>query len=109
MSRPYHARETSLLWLPALGFLLCGLLFGYLALPVAGHSGPVTCDGDVMRPGDQCLLNVNGSTSSSSYEELRARQEAGHGWEPVALTIGGGTLLIGCGLTALAVRNTRRR
>ena len=84
-------------WLMSLGF------------PKAGYDGPVTCDGQEMGPGDRCRVEVSGSVNITSYEDLRAKQLAGHGWEVEGLVIGGVLVAIGLFFLWLIVRLYRRR
>ncbi|GAA2264498.1 hypothetical protein GCM10010415_30620 [Streptomyces atrovirens] len=48
--------------------LIAGLLAG-------SEDGPPTCDGKVMRPGDQCMVSINGQRSSAGYDEMIRRRE----------------------------------
>lgn len=95
-------------------FLIALMVIGGSALlslgfPKAGFDGPVICDGQEMGPGDRCRVEVNGSINITSYEDLRAQQLAGHGWELPGLVIGGVMLLMGLFFLGLMVRLYRRR
>ncbi|MEV8441951.1 hypothetical protein AB0425_31625 [Actinosynnema sp. NPDC051121] len=80
-----------------------------LGFPKTGFDGPVICDGQEMGPGDQCRVASNGSVDITGYEDLRAQQLAGHGWELQGLVIGGVMLLMGLFFLGLMVRQYRRR
>lgn len=80
-----------------------------LGFPKAGFDGPVVCDGQEMGPGDRCRVEAGGSINITSYEDLRAQQLAGHGWELPGLVIGGVLLLMGLSFLGLMVRLHRRR
>jgi hypothetical protein len=95
-------------------FLIALMVIGGSALlslgfPKAGFDGPVICDGQEMGPGDRCRVEVSGSINITSYEDLRAQQLAGHGWELPGLVIGGVLLLMGLSFLGLMVRLYRRR
>ncbi len=56
---------------------------------VTTGDGPPTCDGKVMRPGDQCVITVNEQRSSAGYEEMTRRNES---TQRDSLIIGGSCL-----------------
>ncbi|MFI9387787.1 hypothetical protein [Kutzneria sp. NPDC052558] len=92
--RPFDLGSVVLWIVPAI-MLVAGVAIVPKGFPTAGSDGPVMCGDEVMGPGDSCRLEVSGSISINTYEELHAKQLAGHGWEPEAFGIGGAFLLIG--------------
>ncbi|WP_193317978.1 MULTISPECIES: hypothetical protein [Streptomyces] len=62
----------------------------------ADGDGPPRCEGKVMRPGDQCLVTVNGRRGQAGYEEMARRQEdARREWVTIGgITLGGGVVLL---------------
>jgi hypothetical protein len=66
-----------------------------LAELLGSSDGPPTCDGRTMRPGDQCLLIVNGQNSSIGYEQmLRSNENPSSDWLVLGGALLGGGLML---------------
>ena len=81
----------------AFGFAasVMGLFVLLLGLTSSG-GGPPTCGDEVMRPGDQCHITVNGRGSTAGYEEMVRRNESGPRDDLImsGVLLGGGAVLL---------------
>ncbi|MBX9392840.1 hypothetical protein K4749_04365 [Streptomyces sp. TRM72054] len=85
----------ALMLIAGFGASVAGLI-ALLAGLLSSGDGPPTCDGEVMRPGDQCLITVNGQRSSAGYEEMARRNESAprDGQIIGGTALGGGVVLL---------------
>ncbi|GHJ45601.1 hypothetical protein Cs7R123_29430 [Catellatospora sp. TT07R-123] len=86
-----------------IGAILLALIgVGMIAFGIHQQSAAVTCDNQVMTPGDQCIRYSDSSRTAYTFDEYAGRQHT----QGVVITVFGVALLGYAGYTA--VRESRR-
>jgi hypothetical protein len=93
------------------------LVFGVMLVSFGAGGGRndsnlIYCGSEIMSPGDVCEETSRGSTTTKTYAEMKASDEAGkrifNSWGRWAL-LGGGVVLMGAGIAGIVATRRRRR
>lgn len=101
-----------ILWAMGWVFVVLALQAGYDAAD-AEYTGTPVCDGQVMSPGDTCIVFGNGAGQSGTYEEIVAENERdakaeAWGWAEAQGALGAALVLFGMGTAGFRGRLPKR-
>ncbi len=88
--RPRRPKISNLLTVFVLGVLLA---WGFFQLIGSSSSEPM-CNGEVMSPGDTCIVFDNGSSHTDTYEDRVQQAQSAASFRPILIALAGiGSLL----------------
>jgi hypothetical protein len=89
--------------------LLVAAAFAALIIALASGEAVAKCDGEIMEPGDRCVLVSPGDGGTFGYEEMLSRErDAQQTFRTIALVAAPVLVVAGVGVLVVRARRVRR-